>query len=105
MVLDFKLKKQIFSISTKRRHPTRITLPGEIAEQHALKVVSGRIVFPDLRIEIRDARSGYGEGRSGGLFKVGSLGRRPGQFGETTETPNFCLTIFVSVFYEQRNFA
>ncbi len=54
VVLDFELKKQIFSELNKEKDPSDPDYAArkqEIAEQHGLKVVSGRIVFPDLRIE------------------------------------------------------
>jgi DNA-binding MarR family transcriptional regulator len=54
VVLDFELKKQVFSELNKEKDPSDPDYAArkqEIAEQHGLKVVSGRIVFPDLRIE------------------------------------------------------
>lgn len=54
VVLDFELKKEVFSELNKEKDPSDPDYAArkeEIAEQHGLKVVSGRVVFPDLRIE------------------------------------------------------
>jgi len=54
VVLDFELKKEVFSELNKEKDPSDpdyATRKQEIAEQHGLKVVAGRVVFPDLRIE------------------------------------------------------
>lgn len=54
VVLDFELKKQVFAELNKEKDasdPDYAARKQEIAEQHGLKVVSGRVVFPDLRIE------------------------------------------------------
>lgn len=54
VVLDFELKKQVFGELNRDKHPSDPDYAArkeEIAAQHGLKVVSGRVVFPDLRIE------------------------------------------------------
>ncbi|MCU1262130.1 MAG: Relaxase/mobilization nuclease family protein [Bryobacterales bacterium] len=54
VVLDFELKKKVFAElnrDTDRSDPDYAARKREIAEDHGLKSVEGRIVFPDLRIE------------------------------------------------------
>ncbi len=63
VVLDYELKRKVFSALNKEqdasalRHASR---KQEIAEENGLKVVEGRVVFPDLRIEY-DSRDGEPE--------------------------------------------
>ena len=54
VVLDFELKKQVFGELNKEKDPADPDYSArkeEIAARHGLKVVSGSVVFPDLRIE------------------------------------------------------
>jgi hypothetical protein len=62
VVLDFELKKRVFSELNKSGRDSGgdyAHRKREIAEENGLKVVEGRIVFPDLRIEYetRDLRA------------------------------------------------
>ena len=60
VVLDYELKRKVFSALNKEqgasalRHASR---KEQIASENGLKVVEGRVVFPDLRIEY-DTRNG-----------------------------------------------
>jgi DNA-binding MarR family transcriptional regulator len=57
VVLDFQLKREIFGKLNRERErsdPEYGVRKQEIAEEHGLKVVNGRIAFPDLRIEYQD---------------------------------------------------
>ena len=60
VVLDYELKRNIFSDLERDRkeQPTRAEadLRKEVAINHQLQVVNGKIPFPDLRIEYRTAR-------------------------------------------------
>jgi hypothetical protein len=54
VVLDFELKKEVFqklNRDTDQSDPEYTSRKKELAEEHGLKVIDGRIVFPDLRIE------------------------------------------------------
>ncbi len=58
VVLDFELKKKVFAKLNRgndRSHADHAERKSEIAEEHGLKVIEGRIVFPDLRIEYERA--------------------------------------------------
>jgi hypothetical protein len=54
VVLDFELKKEVFSAINKARSrfdPDYAERKHQAASDNGLKIVDGRIVFPDLRIE------------------------------------------------------
>jgi hypothetical protein len=53
VVLDFELKKKVFSAINRggQSDAQYETRKQQAAEDHGLKVVQGKVVFPDLRIE------------------------------------------------------
>jgi hypothetical protein len=58
VVLDFELKKKVYSplAKAKSSSPSEyVKRQAEIAQDHGLKVVNGHIVLPDLRIEYETA--------------------------------------------------
>lgn len=58
VVLDYELKKQVFSPLAKEKDLPAMPYARrqqEIAEQAGLKVIEGRIVLPDLRIEYENS--------------------------------------------------
>jgi hypothetical protein len=58
VVLDFELKKRAYSPLAKARHlapPEYARKQAQVAQENGLKVVHGKIRFPDLRIEYETA--------------------------------------------------
>ncbi len=58
VVLDFELKKRVYSPLAKaqRRNPQDYTrTQARVAQENGLKVIEGKIRFPDLRIEYETA--------------------------------------------------
>ena len=54
MKLDYEMKRELYARlarATADKHRDRETLREEVAERYHLRVVSGRIPIPDLRIE------------------------------------------------------
>jgi hypothetical protein len=58
VVLDFELKKRVYSPLAKARTPEPLEYArkqAQVAQENSLKVVQGKIRFPDLRIEYETA--------------------------------------------------
>jgi hypothetical protein len=59
VILDYEMKEELYAklakaLRGKTREPERETIREEIAEEHHLKIVGGKIPIPDLRVEYAD---------------------------------------------------
>jgi hypothetical protein len=63
VVLDFELKKRVYSPLAKAQKQGPLEYAQaqtKVAQEHGLKVVGGKIRFPDLRVEYEDAHGAAG---------------------------------------------